>query len=148
MLSELSAPLYMHILTLEICRMVQLIRPHVKEEDRKDTAYRAYQVINETRRIKPKWIFHQNPRAEYNLERKSLTDGQIYERELFKIKSCRNACKIVNKIDVSKSFSQNLHLFEELKLAQEADKDRISRWVFAYKIPPLTIIKDLEKEFK
>jgi hypothetical protein len=148
MLNDLSAPLYMHILTLELCKMVQLIRPHVKEKDRKDVAYKAYQVIKEIKKSRPKWIFHQNPRAEYSLKRKSLTDGQIYNRELLKIKNCRDTCRIVIKINVNISFSQNSCVLEELRQVQETNQERAPRWVFAYKIPTPAVIRDLEVEFK
>jgi hypothetical protein len=97
MLSDLSTPLYMHILTLELCKMIQLIRPHVKDRDKESVAHKAYRIIKEIKRKRPKWIFHQNPRAEYSLERKSLTDGQIYRRELLKIKNCRNTCRKLTK---------------------------------------------------
>jgi hypothetical protein len=148
MLSDLSAPLYMHILTLELCKMIQLIRPHVKEKDRESIAYKAYQVIKEIRRTRPKWVFHQNPRAEYSFEKKSLTDGQVYDRELLKIKNCRNTCGIINKINVNQSFSQNRHVFEELEQMQSVNQEKAPRWVFAYKIPPLPIIKDIDTYLK
>ena len=148
MLSDLDAPLYMHILTLELCKMTQLIRSHVKEQDKESIAHKAYHIIKEIKKKRPKWIFHQNPRAEYNFEKKSLTDGQVYDRELLKIKDCRNTCGIINKVNVKRSFSQNKHVFEELKQMQSIGQEKTPRWVFAYKIPSLPIIKDIDFNFK
>ncbi len=148
MLSDLSAPLYMHILTLELCKMTQLIRSHVKEKDKESIAHKAYHIIKEIKKKRPKWIFHQNPRAEYNFEKKSLTDGQVYDRELLKIKDCRNTCRIINKINVKLSFSQNYYVFEELRQTQSMNQEKTPRWVFAYKIPPLPIIKEINFDFK
>ena len=101
--------------------------PHVKEKDKESVEYKAYQVIKEIKKKRPKWIFHQNPRAEYGFERKSLTDGQVFNRELLKIKNCRNTCRIINNIDVNQSFSQNHHVFEELKQMQSTDQEKTPR---------------------
>jgi hypothetical protein len=146
MLSDLSAPLYMHILTMELCKMIQLIRSRTKDEE--NIAHKAYHIIKEIKKKRPKWIFHQNPRAEYSFEKKSLTDGQVYDRELLKIKDCRNTCRIINKVNVKHSFSQNYHVFEELKQMQSMDQEMTPKWVFAYKIPPLPIIKEINFDFK
>jgi hypothetical protein len=77
--------------------MVQLIKPHVKEKDREDVAYKAIQLIKEIKTNRPIWIFHQNPRAEYSLERKSLNNGQVYDREILKIMSCRTTYRLINR---------------------------------------------------
>jgi hypothetical protein len=65
-----------------------------------------------------------------------------------KIKDCRNTCGIVNKVNVKRSFSQNKHVFEELKQMQSIGQEKTPRWVFAYKIPSLPIIKDIDFNFK
>jgi hypothetical protein len=65
-----------------------------------------------------------------------------------KIKDCRNTCGIINKVNVKESFSQNKYVFEELKQMQSMSREKTPRWVFAYKIPPLPIIKDIDFNLK